>query len=389
MKFFKKYKEIFIVFLIILVVIIIQIINVLNANRDKNKNEIFQVDSISEVTIEEKTLSMKKGDVFAKVGNTIIYINDFNENIYMVNLNDKTFKNLCHLEDGVSKIYFDGDYIYAIPSYYRGKGIYKIDLLGNVKKIYTGASIQLWIDDEIIYFTDQIGYDQINGTPQGNLCSMDKEGNNKKVIIENVKNYFYIVDNYIYYTDQNSRSIFRANIDGTQKTELAIGRTYITSVTDKYLTYLDYNDGEKHRILYFDNKQNNEIGRFGNVCSSKSRTYFYTRKIVDSNNNIENELTLFSIDNENKTEHWTSDEISPDYLSYVYNGYGYFRKGSQYYRVNTNNKAEKEQLEFGSGSYFVDGKVYSFKRTDGIINGLYIYDLENMEKYIIKNSNLL
>ena len=40
---------------------------------------------------------------------------------------------MYHAEDGIEKIYFDGEYIYLLPSYYRGKGITKIDLLGNLQ----------------------------------------------------------------------------------------------------------------------------------------------------------------------------------------------------------------------------------------------------------------
>ena len=145
-------------------------------------------------------------------------------------------------------------------------------------QIYNGASLRLWLTENEIYFIDQIGFDDINQTPQGNLCKMNKDGSNKEIIIENVKNTFYLVDNFIYYTDLNTRSIYRAKMDGTEKTEMAKGRTYLTSATNQYITYIDYNDGEKQRILYLDNHQNDAVGRFGNVFDSLYGTYFYTRK---------------------------------------------------------------------------------------------------------------
>jgi len=327
-------------------------------------------------TQEEKILSMQNGGNFVKLGNVAVYVNDFDEYVYIFNTDDKTHKKLYHSEDGINKIYFDGQYVYLLPSYYRGKGILKIDLLGNAQKIYEGRSLQLWIEDDKIYFTDQIGYDQINGTPQGNLCVMNKDGSNKKVIIENVKNNFKIVDNYIYYTDKSSRSIFRVDIDGNNKKQIAIGKTYITSVTDKYLTYLDYSNGEKHRIVYFDNPQNTQVGKFGSLYNLNEDLYFYTKKIIDSNN-VENNFSLYKVDinNHSLTTCWKDEENSFEYLGYIYNTYGYFRRGSEYYKVNLNNRYEKQKMDFGSETCFIDGKAYSVKSKNGDITGMSIYDL--------------
>lgn len=384
----KNYKELLIVAVIVTFIIIFQVINVMNDKQNTNRENDtvnLNISEVYEITEEEIIYSMQKGEKFAKLGEVIIYVNDFDECIYMFNIKDKSYKKLYHSEYGISKIYFDGEYVYLLPSYYRGKGIVKIDLLGNEYKIYEGASIQLWLEEDKMYFVDQIGYDQINGTPQGNLCTMNKDGSNKQIIIQDVKNYFYIVNNYIYYTDQNSRSAYRANLDGTNKKEIAKGRTYITSATDKYLTYIDYSDGEKHRIVYLDNEQNNEVGRFGSIFSSKNGLYFYTRKLIDSNNNIENNFTLFNVDITNHSEnaYWTSPRVSLDHLSYVYNGYCYFRSGSEYYRVNEKNCNEQEKMNFGH-SFFIDGKVYGIKSKDGVITELYIYDLDNMSKETIK-----
>lgn len=328
--------------------------------------------TINEFTEEEKVISTQKGGKFAKLGDIAIYANDFDEYIYIFNIKESTHKKLYHAEDGIEKIYFDGEYIYLLPSYYRGKGITKIDLLGNAYKIYEGASLQLWIEKDKIYFVDQIGYDQINGTPQGNLYRMNKDGSNKHILIQNVKNYFQIVDDYIYYTDQNSRSIYRATLDGTNKTEIAKGRTYITSATDKFLTYIDYNDNEKHKIIYLDNNQINTIGRFGNVYSSNQGIYLYQRPSQG------NKATLFSIDVQNKLQYecWSSAENSFEYLAYIYNDYCYLRKGSDFYRVNINDKDEQEKMQFGSGTCFIDGKAYSVKSVDGTIQKLVVYDLK-------------
>ena len=172
---------------------------------------------------------MTNGEVFVKWGNLIIYYDDYNYSLDVFNIDTKEAKRLYKTEVGINKLYFDGSYIYAMPSYYSSKkGVYRIDLLGNISKIYDTTLIQLWLTDNKIYFVDQIGFDEINQTPQGNLCVMNKDGSNKQVLIENVKNYFRIYDNYIYYTDKATRTAYRSRIDGSGKMEIAKGRTYIT-----------------------------------------------------------------------------------------------------------------------------------------------------------------
>ena len=388
-KLIKKYKEILIALIIILIVVLGQVIH-MNIGNSDNKQNIEEKDKTeSKIEIEtfdeEVEISMHDGENFAKIGNKVICA-DYDKSIYMFDLETRTGKKLCSLEDGINRMYFDGEYVYAMPSYYRGKGIYKIDLLGNVKKIYDGASIQLWITDNSIYFVDQIGYDQINGTPQGNLCIMDKDGNNKKVIIENVKNTFHIVNNYIYYVDQVSRSIYRANIDGNEKTKLADGRCYITNITDKYLTYVDFDDEQTLRIIYLKDNKNNEVGRFGNALKSNYGAYIYTRKILNVFNNVEDENSLYEIDLEREEENrlWKADEIGLDHLDYIYNNYCYFLRGSDYYRVKLSNGKEKENLNFGSGSYFVNGKAYQVRIGENGVSELCVYNLDDLSRIKIE-----
>jgi hypothetical protein len=222
----KRFREIIIALAIIIIIVLIQLIifktgTEVNISESNSTNTLIEDVKISEEQKleNEKTYSMQTGSSFAKIGNIIIY-NNSTDNIFKYDCNEKKLDLLYTMEDGVNKLYFDGEYVYAMPNYYRGKGIYKIDLQGNAEKIYDGASIQLWLTDDKIYFTDQVGYDRINGTPQGNLCVMNKDGSDKQTIIENVKNYFKIHNNTIYYTDLTSRSIYSANIDGTNKKEL-------------------------------------------------------------------------------------------------------------------------------------------------------------------------
>lgn len=390
----KKYKEILISLILIAIVVcfyIIKYITLNNETKDTKSNNL-SIEEINEDTTlvndntyneEELKQSMQKGDRFAKFENIIIYANDYDESIYMLNLKDKNIKKIYKAENGIDKIYFDGEFIYILPYYYRGKGITRIDLQGNSSKIYEGSSIQLWLQGEEIYFVEQIGYDKINGTPQGNLSVMNKDGSNKKVLIENVKNYFYIVNDNIYYVDQTSRSIYSSKIDGTERKEIAKGRNYITSVNDKCLTYLDYNDGEKQHIIFLDNNKNIKVGRFGNVYNSSNNTYIYTRNLIGENNEIENEYTLYKVDYSNYTlSNLLKNDTSMEFLTYVFNDYAYFRSGSKIHRISLKNK-NSEELNMGY-SYFTNGKSYCIKSKEGVLTELDIFSLEDMNKIEIK-----
>ena len=148
--------------------------NQLNSNIEQINNE------------EEKEISMHVGGTFCKIENQIVFYEDVNKSIYLYNVNNNKTSKIATLENGANKIYFDGENIYYIPNYYRGKGIYKIDLQGTITKISENPSLQLGITDNEIYFVKQIGYDEINGNPQGTLCTMDKDGNNIVELAESV-----------------------------------------------------------------------------------------------------------------------------------------------------------------------------------------------------------
>ena len=111
---------------------------------------------------EEKETSMQVGGTFCKKENQAVFYEDTNQTIYLYNVNENKTSKLATLENKAKTIYFDGENVYYIPDYYSGKGIYKIDLKGNIEKINEGSSLQLWLTEDKIYFVKQIGYDEIN-----------------------------------------------------------------------------------------------------------------------------------------------------------------------------------------------------------------------------------
>ena len=337
---------------------------------------------------EETKYSMTKGNKFVKIDNTIAYIDSINgNNLYIFNIEDGSAI-AVNTPQELWKIYFDGENIYGVPNHYSGKGIYKIDLQGKVTQIYEGESAQLWLTDDKIYFVKQNGFDEINQTPQGDLCSMDKYGNNITTIIPNVKNYFNILNEKIYYTDGETRDLYVADINGENKEELAQGRTLIAGLNEKYIIYIDYEDGEKYHVLYLDDKTNHEVGRFGSCYVTENEGYILTRKLVDENNNIENEFSVFQIDSNNKEEKqmFKSNMVLP-YLTYVYENKAYIEE-QDVIRADLENGDVEEDMPNG---YYLDGYCYEFitYNDNNKINEIGIYNLETMEEQKIQPTYFL
>ena len=210
---------------------------------------------------------------------------------------------------------------------------------------------------------------------------MDKDGNNITTIIPNVKNYFNILNDKIYYTDWETRDLYVANINGENKEELAQGRTLIAGLNEKYIIYIDYEDEETYHVLYLDDKTNHEVGRFGSCYVNENEGYILTRKLVDANNNIENEFSVFKIDSDNKVEKqmFKNSMVLP-YITYVYQNKAYIEEQNTI-RVDLENGNIEENMPNG---YYIDGYCYEFRITDNRINEIGVYNLENMEERSIQ-----
>ena len=336
---------------------------ILNSNKANNEK----------LEKEEKQISMQQGETFCKIGTTAVFYEEENKSIYTYNTDEKTTKKLAEVPNGAEKIYFDGENIYTIPSYYNGKGIYKIDLSGTVTKIYEGSSLQLWITDNKIYFVNQIGYDSINQNPQGTLCSMDKDGTNITNIAEKIKNYFVINNDKIYYTTQN-RKMYQINIDGTEQTELAQGRKFILTINDKYLTYIDYAEQEAKHILNLETKEDVLVGYFGEVKTYAGNTYINIRKRLDDGS-IDEKYTLFEV-----KEDGTANEIGQyaDFgtdLDYIINDKAYIsNKTDGTSTINLKDGDKQLAEEYNNCKYYLGG--YGYKIDDSNLDDIKVERVE-------------
>lgn len=369
------------VILVILMIVAIAIV-IINPNKIKNsvktdENSIENMNINSAKNTDEEQLneqeelenSMQVGGTFCKVGNQIAFYQDESKSIYLYDVNSNKTNKIATLENGANKIYFDGENIYAIPYYYRGKGIYKIDLQGNTKKISEEASLQLWITENEIYFVKQIGFDVMNQNPQGNICVMDKDGNNVIEIAQNIKNNFFLQNDKIYYTTQD-RKMYAINKDGSNQEELVQGRKFAIDVSEKYLLYIDYASQEAEHILNLETKEDSIIGYFGLLKKFQGKTYLNARKRTDDGS-IETEFTLFEIE-----ENGTVKEVGKvaDFgldLKYITNGKAYiYSQQDGTYSVNLENKQKENVEDYKTCRYFLGG--YGYKIDDSNLDDIKI-----------------
>ena len=347
-------------------------------NQEKNNIEEALISTPNKVSNEEfekeeKQISMQQGKTFCKIGTTAVFYEEENKSIYTYNTDEKATKKLAEVPNGAEKIYFDGENIYTIPSYYKGKGIYKIDLSGTVTKIYEGSSLQLWITDNKIYFVNQIGYDSINQNPQGTLCSMDKDGTNITNIAEKIKNYFIVNNNKIYYTTQN-RKMYQINIYGTDEIELTQGRKFVLTVNDKYLTYIDYAEQEAKHILNLETKEDVLVGYFGEVKTYTGNTYINIRKRLDDGS-IDEKYTLFEV-----KEDGTANEIGQyaDFgtdLNYIINDKAYIsNQNDGTSTINLKDGDKQLAEEYNNCKYYLGG--YGYKIDDSNLDDIKVERIE-------------
>ena len=316
---------------------------------------------------------MQNGGVFCKIEDKIVFYEDINKTIYLYDLDENKTSKLAILEKGANKIYFDGDNVYYIPSYYKGKGIYKIDLQGNIQKIYEGSSLQLWLTEDKIYFVKQIGYDEINGNPQGTLCTMDKDGENIVEIAQNVKNDFFIQDEKIYYTTQD-RKMYVINVDGTNQEELVQGRKFVIATSPKYILYIDYASQEAKHILNLETKEDNIIGYFGQLKKCQGKTYLNVRTRLDDGS-LATDYTLFEIlEDGNVQEYGKFADFGTD-LKYIINGKVYLsnqEKGT--YTINLEDSQKESADNYNGCRYFLGG--YGYKVDDSDVEDIKVERIE-------------
>lgn len=313
--------------------------------------------------LEEKTKSMQSGNTFCKIEDTIVFYQESDKTIYMQKEEENQYTKLATIESGIEKMYFDGTAIYYMPNYYKGKGIYKVDLQGNTQKISENSSLQLYLTDDKIYFVKQIGYDNYNKNPQGTLCVMDKNGGNLIELAQNVKNDFFISNNKIYYTTQ-TREMYEMNLDGTNQINLAKGRKFVLCTSEKYLIYVDYADQEAKHILNLETKEDSIIGYGGKVYNFQGRNYLNIRKRLDDGS-IEQEYTFVEIEESGKAIEYGKVISETSNLHYILDSKAYTT--NQQGSVEVTNLKDNTKLDasnYTNCSYYLGGYGYIINKAE-------------------------
>jgi hypothetical protein len=203
---------------------------------------------------------------------------------------------------------------------------------------------------------------------------MDKDGNNTIEIAENIKNYFYIENDKIYYTTQD-RKMYSINIDGTNQTQLVEGRKFVNQISKNYLLYRDYANQEAIHILNLETNEENFIGYFGQIYNFQGKIYVNARKRSDDGS-LEDEFTLFKV-----TENGSLQEIGQvakfgtDIKYITYKGYAYIynqQEGSSIINLETKQKEETDKID--GCRFFVAG--YGYKLDDSNLEDIKIEKVE-------------
>lgn len=322
---------------------------------------------------EEKEVSMHIGGTFCKIENQVVFYEDVNKSIYLYNVNDNKTSKIATLENGANKIYFDGENIYFVPYYYSGKGIYKVDLQGTVTKISENSSLQLWLTEDKIYFVKQIGYDDFNQNPQGTICVMDKDGSNVIELAQNIKNYFFLQNDKIYYTTQD-RKMYVIDKDGTNQEELVQGRKFVIDTAEKYILYIDYANQEAEHILNLETKEDSIIGYFGQLHNYQGKIYLNARKRLDDGS-LETDYTLFEIQEDGTIKEIGKFADFETNLKYISNGKAYLSNQQEgTYTINIEDGQKESTENYNSCRYFLGG--YGYKIDDSNLEDIKVERIE-------------
>ena len=190
--------------------------------KDKNKETVL---------INEQAYSINyfDGNIFYTTPNSIGGID-----IKRINTDGKDEKVLLSTTSSSTKMYLEDSKIYYLTL--NPNTISKIDINGkNTEVILQKGVLDFKVLNGIIYYSDIMGY----------LYSIDVNGKKNKTIVEkSLFDEFQIVENYVYYFDNENSKLMRINLDDTSKIE---------EVTDKL--NCDIYNVTSNGIYYYDNKK--------------------------------------------------------------------------------------------------------------------------------------
>lgn len=365
----KKFTSEIVLGSILLILIIVMIIvlvtkkddEVIKDSTELTGAEVGQTLSTSDTTNKENIKkSMQEGGLICQYEDKVTLANG--SDIYLIEKNEQKSK-IATLEIEINNMYFDGENIYCLPEYGKGQGIYKVDLQGNIQKIYNDITLQINLTEDSIYFVKQVGYDEINQNPQGSLCKMNKDGSNITEIASSIKNYFYIENNKIFYTTQD-RKMYSMNLDGTNTELLQEGRKFALGVCNQYLIYIDYANQELTYAYNIETKEETQIGMSGEVYEFLGQTYIVTKTTAE---NLEEQYTISKFDSESgKIEEIYKAKDLGENILYINKDNIYYKSPSNAINsINIENKQE-ENSDLSINTKFIGNSAYEIEDESNI-----------------------
>ena len=116
-----------------------------------------------------------------------------------------------------------GEYIYAVLIGDEGRNVYRFRLGGeDEEKIVSNADYLQIIGDELYYCKCKDGSNDII-----NYCKCNLDGSNEQVVLDKEVYYPYLIENYLYYQDDDdNETIHRYNIETKEDIQLTKEKTY-------------------------------------------------------------------------------------------------------------------------------------------------------------------
>lgn len=270
------------ILLVILCVVIVKIFSVKDvvSNNDSNMGLVAQSDDLTFYYNYNKGLVKKdKKEEKTLINEQAYSINYYDGNIYYttpnsrgginikkIGVDGKNEKILLSTTSSSTKMYLQDSKIYYLTS--NPNTISKMDLDGkNSEVILQRGIVDFKVLDGTIYFSDIMGY----------LYSVDTNGKNYKTIMKkSVFEEFQIIDNYVYYFDNENSKLMRISLKDTSKKDEVTGKLdcEIYNVTSNGIYYLDKGrskicfvskNGKKTRDIVKVNTNNTKINIIGNV----------------------------------------------------------------------------------------------------------------------------
>ena len=270
------------ILLVILCVVIVKIFSVKDvvSNNDSNMGLVAQSDDLTFYYNYNKGLVKKdKKEEKTLINEQAYSINYYDGNIYYttpnsrgginikkIGVDGKNEKILLSTTSSSTKMYLQDSKIYYLTS--NPNTISKMDLDGkNSEVILQRGIVDFKVLDGTIYFSDIMGY----------LYSVDINGKNYKTIMKkSVFEEFQIIDNYVYYFDNENSKLMRISLKDTSKKDEVTDKLdcEIYNVTSNGIYYLDKGrskicfvskNGKKTRDIVKVNTNNTKINIIGNV----------------------------------------------------------------------------------------------------------------------------